>query len=163
MTVDIGPFQEITGVSFPIPDTPEEFTSGEGIKGRFDTDKTCDEDSEYSMGGGVLVTDPDSTSCGCPSSSFSAGVDGFTLRISFPLTEDWPSCIIGASSGAKISKDWPGEPDDWGTGSPEPFTSPQTCDLSVFVSGQQFGGSYRVTFFYVEDCTPPGGDPDCCG
>lgn len=160
MSIDIGPFQEIVGIHFPTPDTPEDFQNGEGIKGRAEG---CQEESEYAMGGGISITDPDNRSCACPASEFSGTSHGYTLRVTFPLTETWPSCVIGASSGAKLSKLWPDEPDGWGGGAPAAFNNGDTCDISAFISGAVLGGSYRVTYFIVASCTPPLLDENCCG
>jgi len=156
---NVGPFQEIVGISFP-GDSFGDFIHNEDALGRTNN---CDESTEYDLTTQVVVTDPNNSSCDCPNSIYSGQHTGRFIRISVPLTASWPDCVIGGTSGAKISGSWPDEPAGWGGGSPAPFDNWGTCGDPQWSRGNVFLSTYRVEFHILQSCTPPLQDPDCCG
>lgn len=166
MSVDIGPFQEVVGISFPAEDNPEDFVYGEPILFRADC---ADPDTEEDHGKVVLripVTGLQTTLCICTDPGFSGGYKCFTLKFQVPLNITWPDCLIGATSGAKIRKQWPDEPANWGDG-PDPIASAVGgghCAFPEWYSGSESGGQYGVTMTFCTECQGSVGAPDdCCG
>lgn len=166
MSIDIGPFQEIVGISFP-QENPEDFEHGEPMLAR---DNGCDPATETALGTFVSRVPTSGTlsrGCICKNPIFSGAETYFTLLIRIPLSADWPDCVIGGNSGAKLfSEYWPEEPAGWGGGSPAPFSDPPAgfCYIPFSQSGNVVAGSqYQITSTWQVTCTPHASEPECCG
>lgn len=161
MGYDVGPFQDIVGISFA-GDNYEDLIDGEDAIGREDE---CEPGTEFPLGT-VITVEPDTgpLACKCPASEFSGHVIATLIRVLIPLTETWPSCVLGDSSGGYIASSWPSAPSNWGQ--PETIESFDTgffCEEPVWQAGSQINANqYQVLTWFIEECTPPSYDEDCC-
>lgn len=152
---DLGPFQELAGINFP-QNNYEDFQDGEDFEGRTDCG---DAGTQYTIqAAGVQKFAPGTRGCICAADpAFSGGQEVQTIRFWFPLTGDipaWPACAVGGSSGAIIAKDWPAEPGNWGTASPDPISGPTPyyCTSGVRYQGAVQGSSYLLIMDFTIRC-----------
>lgn len=165
--IDIGPFQELTEISFPSDeDSREDWVNGEDV----DFYEQCGEEEGKTTGAIGVTRNPPTgtagTSCLCSNPAYSGGFDhGVQLQFILDTSQAWPACVKGKSSGARVSENWPDQPAGWGS-SPANFISGGwgTCGSSVWTQGANSGpGQYTVIVWFLWDCAGPIAFPECCG
>lgn len=164
MTIDAGPFQEITAVSFPGAANPENFIHGEPVL--FRPDANCAATGEYDPGTLISrspATGVQSRLCVCPDLLHSGNQTIFVITVSVPIDDDWPGCVVGQNSGAKLSAAfWPDAPADWGSPVPKAFSNPPCgfCHIPFCQDGSQVGQTFQINSTFATSCTSE--VEDCC-
>lgn len=152
---DAGPFQDIVGINFPGGRSPENFIHGEPVIFR----RVCsDGSSEYDPGTNVSripVSGDTKVGCPCGDGLHVGTVRIYRIQITIPLSEDWPDCVLGQTSGSLIgASSWADSPPGWGS-TPESFQDPETalCGTALRITGQPWiGQTYLIQYEYRSEC-----------